>query len=89
MGNQLSLENVIDLATKPTAYADGTINNYKLKRMYCKTHETTMDSYEIPLDHIDTEGMNPARLNDCPEDNVNTIADNLSVKGQDHPISVE
>lgn len=93
MDNQLSLENVFESAndstTEQIVYADGTIDNYELKRMYCKTHEKTLDSYQIPLDHIDTEGMNPARLNDCPEDNVNTIADSLSVKGQDHPISVE
>ena len=93
MDNQLSFENVFESAndstTEQIVYADGTTDNYESGRMHCTAYERMVDVYEIPLSHIDTGAMNPARQNDCPEGNVQQIADSLAVKGQDYPICLE
>lgn len=70
-----------------------TLNNesYTLetKTMYCKVVEQPVTAYQVPLSLINMNNMNPARVNDCPENNVQQIQNDFEQRGQVHPIMLE
>ena len=80
------MQNVVSINKKQKKQKN--LKSYPQRKMHSPPHDSDVTAYAIPLNHIATSALNPGRVNDCPDNNVTEIADDIEISGQVYPIMV-